>query len=108
MSSMSWTYLKHQKVPTQPALPDILGHVNSGEEIRTEARKVGAIQTYPTPQNLKGLHFIGLAGWYHRFIPCFSKQAALLHTLKKKGMSWKWTEEHQAAFEDFHSSLTLH
>lgn len=78
-----------------------LGHVISGEGIRTEAEKIEAIRTYPTPRNLKELQcFIGLAGWYHRFIPRFSERAAPLHALKKKGVVWEWTAECQAAVEE--------
>lgn len=51
-----------------------LGHVIAREGNRMEAGKVEAIQTCQTPRNLKELQrFIGLAGWYHRFIPRLSE-----------------------------------
>ncbi len=43
-----------------------LGHVISGEGVKTDPSKVSAVCDFPVPQSLKDLQrFIGLAGWYH-------------------------------------------
>ena len=83
-----------------------LGHVISREGIKTETTKVEAVQKFPVPGNVKEVQrFLGLSGWYHRFIPRFSERAAPLHALKKKGAAWEWTQECQKAFDDLKDAL---
>lgn len=51
-----------------------LGHVISEEGIKTEVGKVEAVRNFPTPKNVKDVQrFLGLLGWYHRFIASFSE-----------------------------------
>lgn len=77
-----------------------LGHVISVEGIKTDPAKVEAAATFPAPKSLKEVQrFLGLAGWYHRFIPQFSEKAAPLHSLKRKGATWTWTEDFECSFE---------
>lgn len=78
----------------------------SEEGIKTEGTKVEAVKNFPTPRNLKEVQrFLGLAGWYHRFILRFSELAAPLHALKRKNMPWNWTDECQDAFEKLKDAL---
>lgn len=84
-----------------------LGHVVSGEGIKTDPSKVAAVSEFPVPQSLKDVQrFLGLAGWYHRFIPHFSEKAAPLHALKQKMATWIWTEQCQQSFETIKQDLT--
>lgn len=77
-----------------------LGHVLSVEGIKTDEDKVKAVNDFPVPKSLKEVQrFLGMAGWYQRFIPKFSEKVASLHALKKKGATWRWTEECQNSFE---------
>jgi len=46
-----------------------------------------------------------MAGFYARFIPDFSKRAAVLHALKKKVAKFVWKQEHQAAFNSLKQAL---
>lgn len=86
---------------------NFLGHVVNGQGITADPSKVEAIRTYPVPRNLKEVQrFLGLAGWYHRFVPDFSRIAEPLNTLKKKGHSFQWTSQCQQAFEYLKSCLT--
>lgn len=83
-----------------------LGHVISEEGIKTEDSKVEAVRNFPTPKNVKDVErFLGLAGWYHRFIPYFSERAAPLHALKKKRIPWNWSEECQHSLEDLKDAV---
>ncbi len=83
-----------------------LGHVVSGEGVKTDPAKIAAICGFPVSQALKEVQrFLGLAGWYHRFIPNFSEIAAPLHALKKKQSIWTWTKACQDAFERIKSDL---
>lgn len=73
-----------------------LGHIVSGDGIKTDPSKVAAVNEFPVPQSLKDVQrFLSLAGWYHRFIPHFSEKAASLHALKQKKATWIWTEQCQ-------------
>ncbi|KAG1969979.1 arginine--tRNA ligase, cytoplasmic [Pimephales promelas] len=83
-----------------------LGHVISGEGVRTESSKIEAVRDFPVPKNVKEVQrFVGLASWYHRFIPHFSERAAPLYALKGKDAVWDWTVECQKAFDDLKSAL---
>jgi len=78
----------------------LLGHVISVEGIKTDPAKLEVVALFPVPKSLKEVQcFLGLAGWYHRFIPQFSEKAAPLHSLKRKGATWAWTEECKRSFE---------
>ena len=84
-----------------------LGHEVSGEGIHTETKKIDSVLSFPTPSSVKDVErFLGIAGWYHRYIDRFSERAAPLNALKKKGTPWVWTSECQAAFEDLKQALT--
>ncbi len=84
-----------------------LGHIVSGQGIKTDPSKVLAVSAFPKPQSLKDVQrFLGLAGWYHRFIPYFSEKAAPLHALKQKNSTWTWTEQCQQSFEQLKLDLT--
>ena len=67
-----------------------------------------AVQSSPPPTTKKGVRsFLGLVGWYRRFIPSFSSRAAVLTDLTRKSSPNKvvWTEECDRAFQDLKDSL---
>jgi len=83
-----------------------LGHLLSSRGIRVLPDRVSAIRNYPRPTNLRSLRrFIGMVGFYARFIPDYSRKAAVLHSLKKKAVPFIWRDEHQAAFEILKQAL---
>ena len=83
-----------------------LGHVVSAEGVSTDPAKITAIQTMPAPANLKELRaFLGLTGYYRRFVPGYATVATPLHDLVNQAPSWRWTAECQAAFERLKVSL---
>jgi hypothetical protein len=70
-----------------------LGHLLSSRGIRILADRVAVIQSYPRPTNLRALRrFIGMVGFYARFIPDYSRRAAVLQGLKKKGVPFVWRD----------------
>lgn len=84
-----------------------LRHLVTSEGIRTDPEKVSAIQNLPEPTNVRGIRrFLGIASWYRRFVPDFSRIAAPLNRLLKKGVKWSWNEEQQQAFAQLKKCLT--
>lgn len=84
-----------------------LGHVVSGEGIATDPQKVRLVDQWPEPQNLGELRsFLGLTGYYRRYVEGYARIAAPLTQLTKKGEPFRWTEECQSAFDTLKSRLT--
>jgi hypothetical protein len=53
-----------------------LGHIITSEGVKPDEKKVEAVKNFPVPTNTQKLKgFLGLAGYYRRFIPNFSKIA---------------------------------
>ena len=64
-----------------------------------DARKIEVIEHFPTPRTAKQLKsFLGLVGYYRKFIPLFSKIASPLHKLLKGDAKYVWEESQEAAF----------
>jgi len=76
--------------------------------IHTEEKKVKAVRDWAilrTPTELRG--FLGLAGYYRKFVPKFARRAHLLHDHAAKLKSeYAWTEQHRDQFEDLKKALT--
>lgn len=78
-----------------------LGYQLGGGEVRPQVDKVEAILKCPRPQTKKEVRsFLGLAGWYRRFVPQFATLAAPLTALTTKGIKnpVPWTDECEQSF----------
>ena len=65
-----------------------------------DERKVATIKNYPVLNNTKQLKaFLGLAGFYRKFVPRFSPFAAPLHKLTGKNVPYMWGNEQAEAFQ---------
>ena len=83
-----------------------LGHQISKSGISTDPEKIRLIGEWPIPTNLRQLRaFLGLAGYYRKFVRGFSNIAAPLHNLTKKNQQFEWTSECQGAFEELKTAL---
>jgi hypothetical protein len=69
-----------------------LGHIISEEGIAVDPEKIEAIRGWPTPRNVSEIRsFMGLVGYYRRFIEGFSKISHPITSLQKKGIKFEWT-----------------
>jgi hypothetical protein len=89
----------------QPSLT-YLGHEISGDGVRTDPKNIQAVQAWPTPSNLKEVRgFLGLAGYYRKFVCDFGIISRPLTDLLKKSSVFRWTELENAAFEALKHAL---
>ena len=85
---------------------EYLGHVVSSDGIRTDPKKIEAVQNWPTPENVTELRaFIGLCSYYRRFIQGFADIAKPLHRLTGKEVLFNWTKECEVAFQTLKHKL---
>ena len=83
-----------------------LGHIISEEGISVDPEKIQAVKDWKAPKTVKGIKsFIGMAGYYKRFVQDFSKIATPLTKLTRKDEKFVWTEECPAAFEELKKRL---
>lgn len=86
---------------------EFLGHVISEEGVKPNPKKIEAVKNFPAPLNAKQIkQFLGLAGYYRKFIKDFSKIAKPLTELLKKDIDWYWTEKQEQAFDLLRTALT--
>jgi hypothetical protein len=84
-----------------------LRHVISVGGVSIDPRKVKDMLNWMPPMNASEIQsFLGLAGYYRRFIKDFSKIAKPMTRLLEKNKDFNWTEECQASFEDLKKRLT--
>ena len=84
-----------------------LGHVVSKEGIAVDPVKIKAVSKWAAPTNATEIRsFLGLAGYYRRFVEGFSRLAAPLTVLTRKGKKFEWTEKCQSTFEYLKEKLT--
>jgi hypothetical protein len=84
-----------------------LGFVVSSKGVHVDETKIDTIKTWPQPTNLQQVRsFLGLAGFYLRFVKDFSTIASPLHALSKKNASFVWGPSQDIAFHELKNLLT--
>jgi hypothetical protein len=84
-----------------------LGHVVSPEGIAMDPSKVKEVLEWKLPMTVAEVRsFLGLAGYYHRFILIFSKIAKPITELLKMGKKYLWSEACDEAFKHLKRLLT--
>ena len=83
-----------------------LGHVVSKEGITMQEEKIAAIRDWPPCQTVSEVRaFMGLSGYYRRFVKDFSSLASPLYSLMKKDVDFVWTDDCQQAFVELKKRL---
>lgn len=86
---------------------NILGFTISKNTVKMDKDKIEVIKNWPIPKTIKPVHsFLGLAGFYRRFIKNFSIIAAPLYKLLQKNVKFNWTPTCQTAFDQLKKCLT--
>jgi hypothetical protein len=84
-----------------------LTHVISAGGVSVDPSKTKGVLNWMPPMNASEIQsFLGLAGYYRRFIKDFSKIAKLMTRLLEKNKDFDWTKECQASFEELKKRLT--
>jgi hypothetical protein len=84
-----------------------LGHVSTGG-VSVDPSKVKDVLNWMSPTTASEIQsFLGLAGYYRRFIKDFSKIAKPMTKLLEKNETFEWTSECRASFEELRKHLTL-
>ena len=83
-----------------------LGHVVSSKGITVDPAKIEAVMRWPQPTTVTEVRsFLGLAGYYRRFVQDFSKISSTLTQLTKKGKPFAWTPVCEQSFQELKKRL---
>jgi hypothetical protein len=84
-----------------------LGHVISEEGVAVDPENIKSIMDWPTTKYVVDIRsFMGLAGYYRRFIKGFSKIGYPITSLQEKGVKFIWTIECEETFQQLKHLLT--
>jgi hypothetical protein len=85
---------------------EYLGHIVSAQGVCADPGKIQAMVDWPLPKTLKALRgFLGLTGYYRKFIKGYGSIAAPLTAMLRKN-SFSWTEPTEAAFQALKEAIT--
>nr|GEW64402.1 putative reverse transcriptase domain-containing protein [Tanacetum cinerariifolium] len=85
-----------------------LGHIVSADGITMDPAKVEAITKWPRPKTVTEVRsFLGLAGYYRRFVEGFSRFALPLTKPMRKDEKFFWNEEREKSFEELKKRLVF-
>ena len=85
-----------------------LGHVVSASGVSVDHEKVEAIMSWERPKSVfKIRSFLGLAGYYKRFIEDFSRLAAPMTKLTRNEVKFEWNDSCERAFQELKWRLQL-
>ena len=100
-------YAKFSKCEFWLAEVGFLGHLVSALGVSMDPRKVEAVMSWERPKSVFEIRsFLGLAGYYRRFIEDFSRLAAPMTRLTQKEVKFVWDYSCERAFQELKRSLT--
>ncbi|KAG7543335.1 Integrase catalytic core [Arabidopsis thaliana x Arabidopsis arenosa] len=84
-----------------------LGHIVSEEGVSVDPEKIRSIKQWPTPRNATEVRsFLGLAGYYRKFVKGFASLAQAMTLLTRKDTKFVWTKECEESFSGLKGMLT--
>ncbi|GJR59973.1 retrotransposon protein, putative, ty3-gypsy subclass [Tanacetum coccineum] len=93
-------YAKFSKCEFWLSKVQFLGHVIDSEGIHVDPAKIESIKDWASPKTPTEIRqFLGLAGYYRRFIEGFSKIAKPITKLTQKNVKFYWSEKAEATFQ---------
>lgn len=100
-------YAKFSKCEFWLSEVKFLGHIISQGRVAVDQSKVEAVQNWTRPKNVSKVRsFLGLVGYYRRFIMKFSQIALPLTRLMRKDVPFVWDEEFKKSFRTLKKKLT--
>ena len=99
-------YAKYEKCEFWLKEVAFLGHVVSGDGIKVDPKKTDVIRNWPrplTPSDIRS--FLGLAGYYRRFVEGFSSLASPMTKLTQKKAKFVWSDECEESFQTLKERL---
>ena len=77
------------------------------EGISIDPKKIRAIEEWPVPKDITNIQsFMGITGYYQRFIEGFSRIANPKTSLQKKGKKFEWSQKCEDSFKKLKTLLT--
>ncbi|PKU73846.1 putative mitochondrial protein [Dendrobium catenatum] len=84
-----------------------MGHVVSGEGFSVDPQKIQAVAGWPRPTTVFEIRsFLGMTGYYRKFVKGFSQIATPLTRLTQKSVAFIWTTECEANFQILKDCIT--
>ncbi len=86
---------------------EYLGYIITDSGLKPDPKKQEAINKYPVPRNVDQVRsFLGLAGYYRKFVKNYAEKAHSLTKLTSKDVEWTWGPDQQEAFQRLKNCLT--
>ncbi|TYK07997.1 pol protein [Cucumis melo var. makuwa] len=83
-----------------------LGHVVFSEGVSVDPAKIESVTTWPRPSTVSEVRsFLGLTGYYRRFVEDFSRIAIPLTQLTRKGTPFVWSPACESSFQELKQKL---
>ncbi|XP_059658365.1 uncharacterized mitochondrial protein AtMg00860-like [Cornus florida] len=100
-------YAKYEKCEIWLPKVKFLGHVVSGGGVSVDPSKIKVVMDWERSKSVFEIRsFLGLAGYYRRFVQDLSRLAAPMTRLTRKGIKFVWNEACELAFRELKTRLT--
>jgi hypothetical protein len=100
-------FLKQSKCAFGASKVEYLGHIVGKDGVWVDPKKIEAMKDWPHPKTLKSLHgFLGLMGYYRKFVQNYGKIAAPLTALLKKN-AFTWTPTVDQSFHALKEAMCM-
>jgi hypothetical protein len=101
-------YVKLSKCEFWLKQVSFLGHIISEGGISVDPSKIQDVLSWEAPKSVSEIHsFLGLAGYYRRFIEGFSKRIKTMTELLGKDKKFEWTAKCESSFQELKQRLTI-